>query len=71
MGANLQDAQDEIQALTDFAIFLTRSHDATDEDRNQVLDANGKVCDQNIAPGEQITADSEIDFGAVKLDESC
>ena len=71
VGQNLQDAQDTIQSLTDRAILLTLSHDASGQDRVQILDSNWKVCDQNIPPGEAITADSEIDFGAVQLDESC
>lgn len=71
VGRNLQDAQDAIQALTDFGIPIIRSHDATGAGRNQVLDSNWQVCDQNIAPGEEITAQSDIDLAAVKLDERC
>lgn len=71
VGENLQEAQDTIQSLTDFGIPVTLSHDTTGAGRTQVLDRNWKVCDQNIAPGATITAASSIDFGAVKLDESC
>ncbi len=71
VGKNLQDAQDTIQALTANGIFVTTSHDATGAGRQQVLDRNWKVCSQNIAAGRAITADSEIDFGAAKLGESC
>jgi hypothetical protein len=70
-GSNLQDAQDTIQKLTDNAIFVTTSHDATGARRQQVLDRNWKVCSQNVPPGKTITADMRIEFGAVKLDESC
>lgn len=71
VGENLQDAQNAIQVLTDYQIFLTTSSDASGEGRQQVLDSNWRVCGQNIAPGETITVDSRIDFSAVKLDEDC
>jgi hypothetical protein len=71
VGVNLQDAQDRIQSLTDFGVAVTTSHDATGAGRSQVLDRNWKVCDQSIAAGRPITATSKIDFGAVKIDESC
>jgi beta-lactam-binding protein with PASTA domain len=71
VGTNLQEAQNRIQALTGDQIFFTNSHDATDANRLQVLDANWKVCSQNVRAGSRITQDSQIDFGAVKLAESC
>jgi hypothetical protein len=71
VGANLQDAQDAIQSLTDNAIFLTKSHDATGGSRQQLLDRDWKVCSQNVRPGTKITSDTAIDFGAAKLDERC
>lgn len=71
IGTNLQDAQDAIQKLTDFGIVLTTSHDATGADREQLVDRNWKVCSQNIAPGATINASTMIDFGTVKIDESC
>ncbi len=71
VGANLQDAQNAIQSLTDFGIAITTSSDAGSEGRMQVLDNNWTVCAQNIAPGATITADSMIDFAVVKVDESC
>lgn len=71
IGAQLQSAQDRIQALTDFAIAITTSHDATGAGRHQVLDRNWKVCSQNVPPGATIYRDTRIDFGAVKLDEHC
>jgi hypothetical protein len=71
VGETLQDAQDRIQDLTDGAVLISTSHDLTGQDRNQVLDRNWQVCSQNIAPGEPLTTDSEVDFGVVKLEEPC
>lgn len=71
VGQVLQDAQDQIQALTGGAVFFTDSHDLSGEDRNQMLDANWKVCTQNLEPGAAVTPTSLIDVGVVKLDESC
>jgi hypothetical protein len=71
VGSNLQAAQDRIQAVTGNPIFITFSHDATGQGRNQVLDSNWKVCSQNIAPGAAFTDTTRIDFGAVKLAERC
>jgi len=71
VGRGLQDAQDQIQALTGNRIFLTKSHDATGAGRHQILDRDWKVCDQNVRPGATITAETVIDFGAVKLSERC
>lgn len=71
VGTDLQQAQDQIQALTGSAVFYTASHDLSGKDRNQVLDANWKVCSQNVAPGTSIAGGAEIDFGVVKLEESC
>jgi beta-lactam-binding protein with PASTA domain len=71
VGSNLQDAQNAIQSLTGFEIAVTTSHDQTGARRQQVLDRNWKVCSQNIPAGRTITTTSKIDFGAVKLEESC
>lgn len=71
VGATLQNAQDQIQSLTTGAVFFTDSHDLGGQDRNQVLDSNWQVCSQNIAPGATLTAESHVDFGVVKLEESC
>ncbi|MGQ0718965.1 MAG: PASTA domain-containing protein [Pseudonocardiales bacterium] len=71
VGSNLQSAQDQIQSLTDFAITVTTSHDATGSGRQQVLDINWKVCSQNIPPGSTIDSGTRIDFGAVKVEERC
>lgn len=71
VGSNLQDAQDAVQKLTGFAIPVTRSRDATGAGRQQVVDRNWKVCSQNVPAGRTIDADTDIEFGAVKLDERC
>jgi hypothetical protein len=70
-GAVLQDAQDQIQTLTAGAVYFTDSHDLTGQGRHQVMDDNWRICTQNVAPGAALTATSKIDFGVVKLDETC
>ncbi|QNG35587.1 hypothetical protein F1C76_02280 [Geodermatophilaceae bacterium NBWT11] len=69
VGLDLQTAQDTIQT---FGVFLSVSHDLLGS-RNQVLDSNWIVCDQNVAPGQQVTGDVEggIDLGVVKREETC
>ena len=68
-GQVLQDAQDAVQAL---GVLYSVSHDALGI-RHQVLDRDWKVCGQNIPAGQQVTGNVEgqIDFGVVKLSESC
>jgi hypothetical protein len=69
VGMDLQSAQNLVQA---HGVFLTVSHDLRGS-RNQVLDSNWRVCDQNIPPGQRVTGDmeGEIDFGVVKREEPC
>ncbi len=71
VGFILQDAQDSIQTLTGNAIIFTASVDATGAGRSQVLDANWKVCSQNVPPESTIDVGSQIEFAAVQLDETC
>lgn len=71
VGSNLQDAQNGIQDLTEFAIPVTTSHDSTGAGRQQVRDRNWKVCSQSVPPGTTITKGTRIDFGTVQLDEDC
>ncbi len=71
VGMTVQQAQDSIQALTGGGIIISTSHDASGRGRNQLLDANWKVCSQNVAAGARIDGNTRIDFGAVKLSESC
>jgi hypothetical protein len=69
VGMNLQDAQNLIQT---HGVFLSLSHDLLGT-RNQLVDSNWIVCDQNIPPGEQVAGDAEgqIDLGVVKREEFC
>jgi hypothetical protein len=52
--------------------MLSTSHDALGS-RMQVLDRDWKVCDQSVPAGQQVTGNVEgqIDFGVVKLSETC
>jgi hypothetical protein len=69
VGMDLQSAQNLVQTHN---VWLSVSHDLLGS-RNQMLDSNWMVCDQNIAPGQRVTGDVEggIDFGVVKREESC
>lgn len=71
VGANLRDAQDAIHKLTGDLVFFISSHDVSGQGRHQILDKDWKVCSQNIPAGDPITIGSKIDFGTVKLAESC
>ena len=68
VGMGLQSAQDAAQSNGFYALA---SHDALGRDRHQILDRDWKVCSQNIAAGKTVATDTELDFGAVKLDETC
>ncbi|THA86803.1 PASTA domain-containing protein [Streptomyces sp. A0592] len=68
VGKGLQTAQDEAQAAG-FAVL--KSHDALGRDRLQALDRNWKVCSQTPAAGANVDTGTTVDFGAVKLEESC
>lgn len=71
VGRTLQEAQDEVQRLTDFGVFFTTSSDATGQGRAQLVDSNWVVCAQSVAPGTAITAGSRIEFSSVKVTERC
>jgi hypothetical protein len=71
VGANLQDAQNQIQKLTHYEVFYTTSHDVTGQGRHQILDRDWKVCSQNVQAGASITITTKIDFGTAKTAESC
>ncbi len=62
---NLQEAQDEIQ---DHGVFLSKSEDATGEDRMQMNDSNWVVVDQTPAPGTPIE-EGEAVLQVVKYDD--
>ncbi|MEU1433867.1 hypothetical protein ABZ438_07185 [Streptomyces sp. NPDC005786] len=68
VGMGLQSAQDKAQAD---GFYLLTSHDSTGRNRMQALDRNWKVCSQNHAVGKTIPTETELDFGAVKLEETC
>ena len=69
VGMDLQSAQNLVQTN---GVFLSVSHDLLGS-RNQMVDSNWIVCDQNIPAGQQVTGDAEglIDFGVVKREEFC
>ena len=71
VGSTLQDAQDQVQALTAGGVYFTGSHDLGGQNRSQVIDRNWQVCTQNIAAGAALTAESRVDLGVVKLEETC
>ena len=66
-GMGLQSAQDTAQAA---GFYNLKSHDSLGRDRHQILDRDWKVCSQNVKAGTTVT-DTQLDFGAVKLDETC
>jgi len=68
IGMGLQSAQDKAQAE---GFYRLTSHDSAGRDRLQALDRNWKVCSQNIKAGKAVPTDTELDFGAVKLEEAC
>ncbi|MGQ4361625.1 hypothetical protein [Streptomyces sp. SAS_272] len=68
IGMGLQSAQDSAQSS---GFHSLSSHDSLGRDRMQAFDRNWKVCSQNVAAGKAVPVDTELDFGAVKLDESC
>ncbi|MGW4344160.1 hypothetical protein ACWEL8_03535 [Streptomyces sp. NPDC004690] len=68
VGMGLQSAQDAAQADGFYAL---KSHDALGRGRMQALDRNWKVCSQNVAAGTSVPTDTTLDFGSVKLEETC
>ncbi|MEU8433853.1 PASTA domain-containing protein [Streptomyces sp. NPDC029216] len=68
VGKGLQTAQDEAQAAGFYAL---KSHDALGRDRLQALDRNWKVCSQTPAGGGTVDTGTTVDFGAVKLEDTC
>ena len=69
VGTDLQTAQNTVQT---YGVFYSVSHDLLGS-RNQVLDSNWVVCDQNVPAGQQVTGavEGSIDFGVVKREETC
>jgi hypothetical protein len=70
-GSVLQTAQDTMQRITGNPAFFTTSTDVTGQGRAQVLDRNWKVCSQSLAAKATFTVETVIDFGVVKLEETC
>jgi beta-lactam-binding protein with PASTA domain len=68
VGKGLQTAQDDAQAA---GFSSLSSHDASGRARLQIFDRDWKVCFQTPAAGSTVSSDSKIDFGVVKLDETC
>jgi beta-lactam-binding protein with PASTA domain len=68
VGMGLQSAQDTAQS---HGFYSLKSHDALGRDRMQILDRDWKVCSQNVKAGTTASTDTELDFGAVKLSETC
>ncbi|MEU4654616.1 hypothetical protein AB0G32_11805 [Streptomyces sp. NPDC023723] len=68
VGMGLQSAQDEAQEA---GFYGLTSHDALGRDRMQAFDRNWKVCSQNVEAGSSEPTDTDLDFGAVKLEEDC
>ncbi len=71
VGQTLQDAQDAVQAAAGNPVFFSYSHDLSGSDRSQIMDSNWQVCTQNVSPGSTFFDDTRIDFGVMKLTESC
>ncbi|MEV8033906.1 hypothetical protein [Streptomyces sp. NPDC086182] len=68
VGMGLQSAQDKAQAADFYGLT---SHDSLGRDRMQILDRDWKVCSQTPAAGKAVPTDTKLDFGAVKVDETC
>lgn len=67
-GMGLQSAQDKAQEA---GFFGLTSHDALGRDRMQAFDRNWKVCSQSVKAGTSVSTDTKLDFGTVKLEETC
>jgi hypothetical protein len=68
VGMGLQSAQDAAQKQ---GFYSLKSRDALGRDRHQILDRDWKVCSQNVKAGTRVATSTRLDFGAVKLDETC
>ncbi|BDH06637.1 PASTA domain-containing protein [Streptomyces seoulensis] len=68
VGMGLQSAQDAAQAA---GFYGLKSHDSLGRARHQILDRDWKVCSQNVKANSDASTDKVLDFGAVKLEETC
>ncbi|AKS35864.1 PASTA domain-containing protein [Mycolicibacterium goodii] len=71
IGMDLQGAQDAIQSLTRGQVWFSSSTDLTGQGRAQFSDRNWQVCSSTPPPGARFTADTDIDFGVVRVSEEC
>jgi hypothetical protein len=70
VGHVLQDAQDDLQSVSGNFAYYSKSHDLIGS-RHQILDRDWQVCSQNITEGATVSESDAVDFGVVKLSESC
>lgn len=68
VGANLQEAQNLLQARGSFLLTQT---DGTGQGRFQMLDLGWKVCAQDPAPGTETSIAKLVELITVKLSEAC
>lgn len=72
IGNVLQSSQEDIEHILGVPVWpLLKSHDVLKGYRFQVIDSNWKVCTQDPAPGQTFDKTTIIDFGVVKLEETC
>jgi hypothetical protein len=71
VGQVLQDAQDDLQRISGNPLYFSNSHDASGQDRMQILDRDWQVCSQNVPAGQRVTETMTVDFSVVKMWESC
>ncbi|WNI14172.1 PASTA domain-containing protein [Actinacidiphila sp. ITFR-21] len=68
VGKGLQSAQDVAESA---GFRRLTSHDSAGRARHQIIDQDWKVCSQKPAAGTRASTDTKLDFGTVKLDETC
>lgn len=68
VGRGLQSAQDAAQAA---GFYSLKSHDSHGRARMQILDRDWRVCSQSVKAGMVAATNTQLDFGVVKLDETC
>jgi hypothetical protein len=71
VGKPLQDAQDDLQAISGDILYVSKSTDATGAGRLQILDSQWKVCSQNVAAGTTVGPRDLVRFAVVRLAENC
>lgn len=68
VGKNLQEAQNELQAL---GSDVLEQEDASGQERSQIIDSNWKVCTQAPAAGQEVPTSTTVTLSSVKKDEYC